>query len=158
MDTQHADFIREAIRMARNNVESGQGGPFGALVVKNGQVIGRGVNRVTGNNDPSAHAEVEAIRDACKNIGHYWLKDAVIYASCEPCPMCLGAIYWARIKTIYFAADNKDAARAGFDDSFIYREFALPREDRSVRSVQFKDSERNQPFDHWIRMENKARY
>ncbi len=158
MDTKHADFIREAIRMARNNVESGQGGPFGALVVKNGQVIGRGVNRVTGNNDPSAHAEVEAIRDACKNIGHYWLKDAVIYASCEPCPMCLGAIYWARIKTIYFAADNKDAARAGFDDSFIYREFALPREDRSVRSVQFKDSERNQPFDHWIRMENKARY
>ena len=158
MDTQHADFIREAIRMATENVESGQGGPFGALVVKDGQVIGRGVNRVTGNNDPSAHAEVEAMRDACQNIGHYWLKDAVIYASCEPCPMCLGAIYWARIKTIYFAADNKDASRAGFDDSFIYREFALPREDRSVRSVQLKDSERNQPFDHWIRMENKASY
>jgi len=158
METQHADFIREAIRMAKENVGSGQGGPFGALVVKDGQVIGRGVNRVTGNNDPSAHAEVEAIRDACKNIGHYWLKDAVIYASCEPCPMCLGAIYWARIKTIYFAADNNDASRAGFDDSFIYREFALPREDRSVRSVQLKDSERSQPFDHWIRMEKKARY
>ncbi|MFP4065692.1 MAG: nucleoside deaminase [Bacteroidales bacterium] len=158
MGKQHQDFIREAIKMAKDNVESGLGGPFGALLVKDGRVIGRGVNRVTSNNDPSAHAEVEAIRDACRNTGHYWLKDAVIYASCEPCPMCLGAIYWARIKTIYYAADNNDAARAGFDDSFIYREFALPRENRSIPSVQLPDSERSLPFDRWIQKEDKTGY
>lgn len=150
-------FIREALAMATANVKNG-GGPFGALIVKDGKIIGRGVNQVTHNNDPTAHAEVVAIRDACKNIGCFRLDGCVIYTSCEPCPMCLGAIYWAHIDHVAYAATKADAAKAGFDDSFIYDEFALPHQQRSIPIQKIAMKEAAQPFDQWLKLENKTEY
>lgn len=155
---EHQKFIEEVIRMARENVPTGKGGPFAALVVKNGEIIGRGVNRVTSHNDPTAHGEVMAIRDACKNIGHYQLDDCIIYSSCEPCPMCLGAIYWARPKMLVFAAENTDAAKAGFDDSYIYREVSLPVNQRSIPTLNIKSDGFFSPFQAWIDHESKTKY
>ena len=155
---QHLRYITEAIEMAAENVKTGNGGPFGALIVKDGKVIGRGVNRVTSTNDPTAHAEVVAIRDACHNTDHFKLEGAVIYASCEPCPMCLGAVYWARISAIYFAAANPDAAKAGFDDSFIYKEIPLPHEKRAIPIRQIKTDAAGKPFDIWVHMEQRIDY
>ncbi|TVQ16931.1 MAG: nucleoside deaminase [Bacteroidetes bacterium] len=154
----HAKFLKEAIRMARENVPSGKGGPFGALVVKNGEIIGRGVNQVTSTNDPTAHAEVMAIRDACKNIGDFQLNDCIIYASCEPCPMCLGAIYWARPKMIVFAAENTDASQAGFDDSYIYKEISAPISQRKIPTLNLKPDNFFSPFQLWMDMEMKRPY
>ncbi len=116
-------FMRLAIELARQGMESNAGGPFGSIVVKNGKVIGEGSNRVTSSNDPTAHAEIVAIRDACKNMGSFRLDDCSIYTSCEPCPMCLGAIYWARPANVFFACTREDAAAAGFDDDYLYDEF-----------------------------------
>ncbi len=158
MDQNHKEFIKEAVLMAAKNATSGGGGPFGALIVKNGEIIGRGVNKVTTSNDPTAHAEVIAIRDACKNIDNFKLEGSVIYASCEPCPMCLAAIYWARIAKVYFAAANTDAAKAGFDDSFIYEEIRLPVEKRSIEMNKLDIEEYLSPFDTWIEIENKITY
>lgn len=158
MNNKHKHFIQETIEMASENARSGHGGPFAALVVVNGEVIGRGVNRVTQINDPTAHAEVMAIRDACKKLGNFMLEGAVIYTSCEPCPMCLSAIYWARIKTIYFAAPNTDAAKAGFDDSYIYKEIRLPLEKRAIPSIRIQTDDAFMPFQTWISMENKIDY
>lgn len=158
MSNIHQFFIREAVRLAVDNASSGQGGPFGALVVQNGEIIGRGVNRVTGINDPTAHAEVMAIREACSNLNTFKLEGAVIYSSCEPCPMCLSAIYWARIKTIYFAAVNTDAAKAGFDDSFIYRQIPLPPEERAIPGFRIDHPEYFRPFRVWIDSEAKTDY
>lgn len=150
-------FIKEALAMATANVKNG-GGPFGALIVKDGKIIGRGVNKVANSNDPTAHAEVVAIRDACKNIKDFKLDGCVIYTSCEPCPMCLGAIYWAHLDRIVFAATKVDAAKAGFDDSFIYDEFALAHEHRSIPITELALKEAFDPFEQWIRLENKTEY
>ena len=158
MNNQHKHFMQETIEMASENTLSGRGGPFGALVVVNGEVIGRGVNRVTQINDPTAHAEIMAIRDACKQLGSFRLDEAVIYTSCEPCPMCLSAIYWARIKTIYYAAQNTDAAKAGFDDSYIYKEIRLPLEKRAIPSIRIHTDDAFKPFQTWIGMEGKIDY
>lgn len=144
--------------MAAENVKNGLGGPFGALVVKDGKVIGKGVNRVTSTNDPTAHAEVVAIRDACHNTDNFKLEGAVLYASCEPCPMCLSAVYWARISTIYFAANNTDASKAGFDDSFIYKEIPLPHDQRAIPIKQIKTAIAGKPFDTWVNMEQRIDY
>ncbi len=158
MSDQHAQFIKEAVEIAVKNAGSGKGGPFGAIIVKDGKEIGRGVNRVTGTNDPTAHAEVVAIRNACQNIGNFRLEGAVIYASCEPCPMCLAAIYWARISTIYFAADNSDASKAGFDDSYIYKEVRLPLEKRNIPIKKVETGNASKPFDKWLEFEQKIDY
>jgi len=131
-------FLKLAIELAKENVKNG-GGPFGAVIVKDGQIIAKGTNRVTSHNDPTAHAEIVAIRQACEKLNDFQLTDCIIYSSCEPCPMCLGAIYWARPKKLVFAADKFDAANAGFDDSMIYDEIQLPYSDRHLETINFKD-------------------
>ena len=153
----HEDFIREAIRISRQNMENG-GGPFGAVIVKDGRIIARSGNAVTLENDPTAHAEINAIREACNYLKDFDLSGCVLYSSCEPCPMCLGAIYWARIDTIYFAADREDAAHAGFDDSFIYREMQKPINDRSIPTHQELRGEAVKTFKEWIDKEDKIQY
>ena len=158
MSHTHKELIEETIEMAAANVHAGTGGPFAALIVKDGRVVGRGVNRVTSVNDPTAHAEVMAIRDACTNLNTYKLDGAVIYTSCEPCPMCLSAIYWARIGLIYYAAEHTDAARAGFDDSFIYQEVRRSPRDRSVRAEQIDCQHAFRPFQDWIELDGKIEY
>ena len=155
---EHEKFINEAVKMAKENVGTGIGGPFGALVVKDGKIVGRGINKVTSSNDPTAHAEVVAIRDACKNLDSHQLTDCIIYASCEPCPMCLGAIYWARPKMLVFAAENTDAAKAGFDDSYIYREVSLPPDKRKLPTINIKPDTFFTPFQTWLDFETKKVY
>ncbi len=154
----HKDYLKEAIEMAAENVRKNLGGPFGALIVLDGKIIGRGVNRVTYHNDPTAHAEIVAIREACKNLQNFRLDNAIIYTSCEPCPMCLGALYWARISKIIFAASNQDAAEAGFDDSFIYEEIPLPLEKRSIPISKLEIPDYFKPFETWTEMEGKIEY
>lgn len=129
-------FLRQAIDLAQRGMDSGRGGPFGCIVVRNGEVIGEGSNGVTSTNDPTAHAEIMAIRDACRRLGGYQLTDCTVYTSCEPCPMCLGALYWARPRRVVYAATRQEAAAAGFDDDFIYREIDQPLDRRKI------------PFDH----------
>jgi guanine deaminase len=131
--SEHGRHLQRAVELARHGMSIGDGGPFGAVVVRRGQVLAEGWNRVLATNDPTAHAEVTAIRAACAALGSFQLTDSVVYASCEPCPMCLGALYWARPCAVYFAATRDDAAAAGFDDSFIYDEIALATDDRSLR-------------------------
>ena len=150
-------FMRQAIDLAVENVKCG-GGPFGAVIVRNGEVIATGVNRVTSQNDPTSHAEVSAIRAACLKLGVFDLSGCVIYTSCEPCPMCLGAIYWAHIDKIYFAASKADAADAGFDDSFIYEEIELPRERRAKPSEKIISEEGLKPFIEWAKNTEKVEY
>jgi len=151
-------FMLEAIKLADSGMNSGKGGPFGAIVVKNGKIIGKGNNQVTTSNDPTAHAEVVAIRDACKNINSFQLEDCEIYTSCEPCPMCLGAIYWARPKAVYYAADKSDAANAGFDDAFIYEEIATPINNRQIPMKQILQDKARLVFKAWIEKEDKIEY
>jgi guanine deaminase len=152
-------FLREAIRLAHEGMNNNLGGPFGAVVVKNGEIIGRGCNQVTSSSDPTAHAEVVAIRDACRNLNDFQLKDCTIYASCEPCPMCLGAIYWARPDRLVFAASHHDAADlAGFDDRFIYQEIALPPSERRIPTEQLLAEEGKSPFLAWRGKGNKTLY
>ena len=129
-------FMLEAIGLSKEKMEAGEGGPFGAVVVKSGEVVGRGWNRVTSANDPTAHAEIEAIRDACTNLDAFSLAGCEIYSSCEPCPMCLAAIYWARLDVLYFAASRNDAAHAGFDDVLIYEEISKPIMERKMHAEQ----------------------
>ena len=148
----------QAIQLAVDNVKSGNGGPFGAVVVKNGKVISSGVNNVTSTNDPTAHAEVVAIREACKNLNSFQLEGCEIYASCEPCPMCLGAIYWARPVKLYFAATKQDAANIGFDDSFIYEEINIPYQKRKIITEHIKHSETLAPFNEWKNKTDKIEY
>ena len=151
-------FMAEAIRLAADNLKTGNGGPFGAVVVKDGKIVGRGCNSVTSSNDPTAHAEVNAIRDACKNLNTFQLDGCEIYTSCEPCPMCLGAIYWARPQKIYYACTKLDAANAGFDDSFIYEEINIPLSKRAIPANQMMQSDALEIFKKWIEMENKIEY
>lgn len=151
-------FMREAIRLAEENNVSGNGGPFGAVIVKDGKIIARGHNEVTSTNDPTAHAEVVAIRNACRELRTFQLEGCEIYASCEPCPMCLGAIYWARPAKIYFAATREDAAKAGFDDSLIYKEIALDPSQRIIPCKQILNNEALSVFNSWIENGNKIPY
>lgn len=151
-------FMREAIRLAKKGMDAGEGGPFGAIVVKDGKIVGTGNNKVTSTNDPTAHAEIVAIRDACRNLGTFQLEGCEIYTSCEPCPMCLGAIYWSRPDAVYFAATREDAAEAGFDDDFIYRELAKPLNERSLKMTQLLRPEAKSVFEEWINKSDKIRY
>ena len=151
-------FMREAIRLSIQNVVSDNGGPFGAVIVKEGRIIARGVNQVTSSNDPTAHAEVVAIRNACKTLGNFQLDGCEIYTSCEPCPMCLGAIYWARPDKVYYANTKKDAADINFDDDFIYDEIALPIGDRKLETVQLLRDEAQVAFVEWIKSTGKTEY
>ena len=153
----HEDFMRQAIALAVENIKSG-GGPFGAVIVKDGKVVATGANRVTANNDPTAHAEVSAIRVACTKLGTFDLSGCVIYTSCEPCPMCLGAIYWAHIDKIYYGANQYDAAKIDFDDSFIYRELELKPEARQKPVENILHDEALAPFRAWQEKEDKIRY
>lgn len=140
------------------HMQAGAGGPFGAVLVLDGKIIGEGWNQVTSTNDPTAHAEVVAIRRACSNVGHFELTQAELYTSCEPCPMCLSAAYWARVKTIYFAADRTDAARHQFDDDFIYQEIPKKIQDRKIPMVQVLRDEAYKVFQEWDKKADKIRY
>lgn len=151
-------FMREAIALALDNVHSGRGGPFGALIVRGGDVIGRGANSVTAAHDPTAHAEILAIRAACQALGAFDLRDCEMYASCEPCPMCLGAIYWARLERYYYANTREDAARAGFDDSRIYDEISRPVELRAVQGARVVLAGADEAIDEWLRSTAKVPY
>lgn len=152
------EYLRQAIALARRGVVEGLGGPFGCVIVKDGVVIGKGCNRVTSSNDPTAHAEIVAIRDACRQLGHYQLTDCILYASCEPCPMCLGAIYWARPKRVVYAATRQQAAAAGFDDAFIYREMEVPMGERRIEFEQAADEGAEEVLDLWRERGNKSLY
>lgn len=151
-------FLRKAIDLAFEGMRTRQGGPFGAVIVRDGKIIGSGCNRVTSTNDPTAHAEIVAIREACQTAGHFHLPDAVLYASCEPCPMCLAAIYWAGIRTVYYSADRNDAERIGFGDRFIYDELALPPAARSVALEHMELPEARDLFEEWERNGDKMMY
>ncbi|EHG23758.1 nucleoside deaminase [Alloprevotella rava] len=151
------DFMREAVRLSAENVKNG-GGPFGAVIVKNGEIIATGVNRVTANNDPTAHAEVSAIRAAGQKLGTFDLSGCDIYTSCEPCPMCLGAIYWAHLDRMYYACNKDDAADAGFDDSFIYKELEIDPKDRRLKSENLLRPEALKTFEMWKEKGDKVEY
>jgi guanine deaminase len=151
------DFMREAVKLSLRNVDEG-GGPFGAVIVKDGEIIARGVNLVTTSNDPTAHAEINAIREAAQNLGTFDLKGCQIYSSCEPCPMCLGAIYWARLDKIYFANTKSDAKNIDFDDSFIYEELEQPIEKRKIPTKQMLREEAIAAFEKWRDKEDKIEY
>lgn len=151
-------FMKEAIRLAEENIQTGKGGPFGAVVVKDGKIIAAVGNRVTSTNDPTAHAEVVAIREACKELNTFDLSGCEIYASCEPCPMCLGAILWARIEKLYFAADRKDAAMGGFDDEAFYIEMAKPHNEQNLKPTQLLRNEAVKVFNHWNETLTKIPY
>ena len=149
--------MREAIRLASANVENG-GGPFGAVIARGGEIIATGVNRVTANCDPTAHAEVSAIRAAAQKLGTFNLSGCEIYSSCEPCPMCLGAIYWARLDRLFYGNTKADAARIGFDDAFIYKELALPLSARTLRAEQLLGKEAIATFEAWEQKTDKTPY
>ena len=156
--SQKEDFMREAIRLSLENMRSGKGGPFGAVIVKDGKIIARGFNQVTSSNDPTAHAEVVAIREACKELGTFQLDGCEIYTSCEPCPMCLGAIYWARPEKMYYANTKVDAANIGFDDQFIYEEIELPLSDRKLKCEHLLNDEALVVFKEWSEKQDKIEY
>ena len=147
-----------AIETALDNIKSNNGGPFGAVIAKDGMLIAKSPNTVTTSNDPTAHAEINAIRLACKELNTFDLSGCEIYSSCEPCPMCLSAIYWARISKVYYAADRFDAKKAGFDDSFIYNEISLSEKERSIYMENAMHKEGQMPFELWQETENKTKY
>lgn len=150
--------MARAIQLSIDCVHSGRGGPFGAVVVREGKIVAEGVNQVTSTNDPTAHAEVIAIRKACANLGMFQLTDCELYTSCEPCPMCLGAIYWARLSRVYFANTAEDAAEIGFDDSFLYAELKKPHLQRRIPTVQMMREEALAGFRAWAVKSDKIEY
>jgi len=152
------DYMQRAVAIALQKMRGNEGGPFGAVIVRNGKIIAEGWNRVTSTNDPTAHAEVVAIRAACASLGTFDLSDCEMFASCEPCPMCLGAIYWARFRALYYANTRQEAARIGFDDEFIYREVGLDPSARSIPTRQLKTGDSDQPFAEWAVKPDKVRY
>jgi guanine deaminase len=152
------DFMKRAISLALENVRSGNGGPFAAVIVKEGRVIAEGTNRVTFSNDPTAHAEVVAIREACRALADFQLTDCDLYTTCEPCPMCLGAIYWARPARVFYAATATDAASAGFDDAFIYNELKIAHGERRIPMTQILREDSLAIFVTWKQQENKTPY
>jgi guanine deaminase len=151
-------YMRAAIALAEKNVADGTGGPFGAVIVRDGQIVGEGTNRVTRDNDPTAHAEVMAIRNACEKLGTYNLEGCEVYTSCEPCPMCLSAIYWARLDRIFYGNTKADAAEIDFDDAFLYGEIPLPIAERSIPTEQMLHEESIRAFNAWAVSENKIPY
>lgn len=158
MSNTRESLMREAIRLALEGMREGRGGPFGCVIARGGEIVGRGQNRVTSTNDPTAHAEMVAIRDACQHLGTFALEDCELYTSCEPCPMCLAAIYWARIPRIFYANTRADAAAIGFDDDLIYRELALPIADRSLEMTALLREEAQEAFRTWLADPTKVRY
>jgi guanine deaminase len=153
-----AKFMRIAIALSIENARSGRGGPFGAVITRGEEIIATGVNQVTSANDPTAHAEIVAIRAACQKLSGFQLSGCDLYTSCEPCPMCLGAIYWARPDQVYYASSREDAARAGFDDEFIYSQIALPVNQRKIPMRQVLQQEAEAAFRAWEEMLHKIRY
>lgn len=151
-------FMREAIRLSLATMRRDKGGPFGAVVVKGNRIVGRGCNEVTSSNDPTAHAEIVAIRNACARLKTFQLDDCDLYTSCEPCPMCLSALYWARVRSVFYGNTRKDAARIAFDDDFIYREVALPIRRRSLVMKQLLRREALAAFKEWEQKADKVRY
>lgn len=158
MNVSHEHYLQQAIELAVNNVNTGLGGPFGALIVKNNEVIAASANQVTSLLDPTAHAEMMAIRLACQKLHDFQLTDCILYSSCEPCPMCLGAIYWTRLATVYFACNRHDAAAVQFDDSFIYDEIALLPAQRRISMHHINLANATQPFVSWREKANKRLY
>ena len=152
------NFMAEAVRLARKGMNANEGGPFGAVVVKDGKIIARGNNKVASSNDPTAHAEIVAIREACKKLKSFQLEGCEIYTSCEPCPMCMGAIYWARPKIVFYACDKQDAAEANFDDQFIYEEIDTKAALRKIPFIQLDKKEAKKVFLEWIDKEDKTVY
>lgn len=152
------EFMRRAIAMAVENVRAGLGGPFAALVVKDGRIIGQGTNRVTSTNDATAHAEIAAIREACRNLSNFQLGGCDLYTTSEPCPMCLGAIYWARLDRVFYGSNASDAAAAGFDDAFIYEELKRPLDKRKIPMQQLLHEESLASFMAWKQQDNKKLY
>jgi tRNA(Arg) A34 adenosine deaminase TadA len=152
------EFLRRAIQLATENVTSGRGGPFGAVVVRDGKIVAEGANQVTATNDPTAHAEVTALRNAARTLNSFELSGCQVYSSCEPCPMCLAACYWSRVEAVYFAAGSADAARAGFDDAFLYAEMRKDSSHRRLHSEQFLREEAWQSFEAWIASPIKIEY
>lgn len=151
-------FMARAIQLAQNGMDTNAGGPFGAVVVRNGEIIGEGWNQVTSTSDPTAHAEVLAIREACRRLGTFQLDNCVLYTSCEPCPMCLGAIYWARPEKVFFACKREDAADIGFDDQFIYEEIEKDTGERQMEIVNFMRDEALTVFKNWANKPDKTEY
>lgn len=154
----HQEFLQKAIDLAVESVKSGQGGPYGAVIVKDKRVIAASGNKVTSNLDPTAHAEVMAIRLACKELNNFQLPGCILYSSCEPCPMCLGAIYWARLAKVYFACSRYDAAAANFDDSFIYDEISMLPHQRRIAMLHLNLPTAMQPFNVWAEKNDKVLY
>ncbi len=158
MHNEHEKFMDEAIRLAASNLQNGHGGPFGCIVVKEGQIIASAFNEVLSTNDPTAHAEILAIRRACEALGSHQLEGCEIYTSCEPCPMCLGAIYWSRPKKVYYAASRLDAQQAGFDDDHIYREISVPHPDRQIPFEQISREKVSLIFSEWSNNNQNSSY
>jgi len=154
----HEHFMGLAIDKAIKGMDNNEGGPFGCVIVKDGKIIGKGNNKVTSTNDPTAHAEIEAIRNACKELGSFQLNGCIIYTSCEPCPMCLGAIYWARPDKVYFGCNKKDAAKIGFDDDFIYQELPLDYRKRMIPFEQINKGKAIKAFELWSKKDDKIDY
>ncbi|MGK6353457.1 nucleoside deaminase [Parapedobacter sp. DT-150] len=151
-------FLTQAVELALSGAKQGAGGPFGCIIVKNGNIVGQGYNRVTSDNDPTAHAEIVAIREACRQLRSFQLDGCTVYASCEPCPMCLGAIYWARPERVVYAATRFVAADAGFDDQFIYTELNLPEAERKIPFIHCPDERFLTPFEYWKQQGDKTLY
>ena len=151
-------WLDKAIELSRQGMESGEGGPFGCIIVRDGKIFGKGNNQVTTSNDPTAHAEVVAIRDACRHLGNYQLSGCDVYTSCEPCPMCLGAIYWARPNRVVFANTREEAAAIEFDDDFIYHEINTNLQDRKIPFIHLPDAKAKEIFDFWKNWEGKIKY
>ena len=158
IDAAHASFMREAIELSLRNMQSGAGGPFGCVIVQDGKVVGRGWNQVTSTHDPTAHAEVCAIRDACKNLATFQLDGCTVYTSCEPCPMCLSALYWARPAKVYFGNTKADAADIGFDDAYIYEELDKKPDDRAMPLVPLLREEALAAFQAWQEKADRVEY
>lgn len=158
MKDNHEHFMQRAIALAEEGMNSNAGGPFGCVVVKDNKIIAEGYNRVTSTNDPTAHAEIVAIRSACEKLNSFQLEDCIIYTSCEPCPMCFGAIYWARPKMVYFACDKKDAANIQFDDQFIYEELDKEFADREIPFARLLRKDALSVFDKWATKNDKTEY
>ncbi|WP_289023601.1 nucleoside deaminase [uncultured Salegentibacter sp.] len=158
MEKDHSYFLKRAIQLAEEGMDKGSGGPFGAVIVKNGEIIAESSNRVTSTNDPTAHAEVAAIRQACGKLENFQLEDCILYTSCEPCPMCLGAIYWARPNKVYYALSREDAANIGFDDQFVYDEIALKMDQRKIPFINMMREEGLPVFQKWEAKGDKIDY
>ena len=158
LDQKQIKYLERAIEIARTGMQENKGGPFGCVIVKNDEIIAEGYNMVTSDNDPTAHAEVVAIRNACKKLNTFQLTDCDIYASCEPCPMCLGAIYWARVSKVIYANTRHDAAAVEFDDDFIYKEISIDINKRRIPFLHYPHPKAKEIFDDWIANQHKIKY